>query len=995
MSSVSKVTFRGENTNLLTNLSQNKQVNKQPDITVSNKAVDTNKMLISSKKAETAAYISSALAVISLGVAGTVMIKGKNTLKKSNELISQFKKQAGEFVEPKIDKVETYINKELAEISQKLGEVKTGLDTRFKDVYETIQEKADWFDGVNNGFKKDIGNVEKRLNDNIYNAVKSGNNGNAFLTRTVTVNNLEMRLAKIEHEVYGDADIQLNNTLRTEAAKRILGTINRNVSIPENPVIRVASAEVRPFSNTGGMSVVPKEFVTNLVALINNKQNAKVLIDTPAYTGQVSKGNWLSIEKNADGKTYSYISTTKNIHGQVQKEQIAQLEKIDKLDLNILTEDNKVLEKVNIYLTEPKKETVDFNMLKPRLDVDLRHAIADGLKKEDKFENELLIITRNKETQQIEAQAKIRYVLYENDNFNMDARINVDGNIYRHDTTNGITEPERFAKFSRFFSEHMFNSAKSTNNLGADMIITNDWSTGFIPAIMRQLTTIRKAYGMDPVIADHYHDIPIVHVLHNAKESGWEWAKQSRIFNIMFGEHSAKAVENSYMINAAVGDKSKGMNGKILNALMENESVNPQVMAASYSDYVVPVSEGYATNVSTTGVYGYASHDIYRLRAREWEFKNDKDLLKTIAYNNGIDPNGFDLSKPTLIGITNGCDRANNVLTPQKASDLVKKLYLPKDTSFKIFQPGADALSVHNHNKQIYLDKVKRDIETARSGKGNPMNIVLPEITDLSNVTVDTPVFSTAGRIVDQKGLDIFAQSIKEFYKDFKGTNYPVFYAQGVGDMQYINKFLEIKQEIAKINPEAAKRIVFGKLFTEPGRYDGCKLMSDFTIMSSWFEPCGLVHKEIAPYSGAIPIVTDTGGLKSGLIEGLNVIISKFIPKEDHFVPLEQNGKYFAEALHKAYDLFGNKTKFTECIDASFRADHSWLRYDGAMDKYTKIFVDMKVLDPSVLTYAKLGKITNLYDNTESSYKVINRRIGTNPPSPEERKNESWIKTVT
>lgn len=49
--------------------------------------------------------------------------------------------------------------------------------------------------------------------------------------------------------------------------------------------------------------------------------------------------------------------------------------------------------------------------------------------------------------------------------------------------------------------------------------------------------------------------------------------------------------------------------------------------------------------------------------------------------------------------------------------------------------------------------------------------------------------------------------------------------------------------------------------------------MSDFTVMSSWFEPCGLVHKEIAAFSGSIPIVNKVGGLTDGLTDGVNAIL--------------------------------------------------------------------------------------------------------------------------
>ena len=245
-------------------------------------------------------------------------------------------------------------------------------------------------------------------------------------------------------------------------------------------------------------------------------------------------------------------------------------------------------------------------------------------------------------------------------------------------------------------------------------------------------------------------------------------------------------------------------------------------------------------------------------------------------------------------------------------------------------------VETHNHNKEVYLNKVINEIEMARTGKNNPMNIELAEMTNLKGVTKDTPVFSTAGRIVDQKGLDIYAESIEEILEKYHDLdNLPVFYAQGVGDKVYIEQLLNVKRRIAqKYGQKAADRIVFARLFSEPGRYDGCKLMSDFTIMSSWFEPCGLVHKEIAAFSGAIPIVNKVGGLTDGLSDGINAIFANFKPKFDNFQDaLQYNRIEFAKAIERAMNLFKNKEEFNKVLKNSYMTDHSWLKENGPMEE--------------------------------------------------------------
>ena len=150
------------------------------------------------------------------------------------------------------------------------------------------------------------------------------------------------------------------------------------------------------------------------------------------------------------------------------------------------------------------------------------------------------------------------------------------------------------------------------------------------------------------------------------------------------------------------------------------------------------------------------------------------------------------------------------------------------------------------------------------------------------------------------------------------------------------------------------ERIVFAKLFSEPGRYDGCKLMSDFTVMSSWFEPCGLVHKEIAAFSGSIPIVNKVGGLTDGLTDGVNAIFADFKPKfENYNDAIDFNRKAFADAIERAMTLFKDKPKFAQVLTNSFELDHSWLRPTGAIKEYVKTFVDLKVLKPEILDYVQ------------------------------------------
>lgn len=576
----------------------------------------------------------------------------------------------------------------------------------------------------------------------------------------------------------------------------------------------------------------------------------------------------------------------------------------------------------------------------------------------------------------IKAKVSFDGVFYKNEKFDMKGP-RFDGkdgnkNIYNDKTINA-GETERYMYFDKYFYEFLTKSKEqTTERLGADLIIGNDWHTGGISAMMRLLTKAREAVGdLTPLEAEKLRNTPIVTILHNAQLAGSTSHSNAKLLNILFGEHSAEIVENAHMpdIHKYIYDKTYekafeaakkqglasdaakeqataeatakanelssqyGLPAKCWNGLMHGNSVNPQTMATAYSDVILPVSDKYMEEIATQGVYGRENFELFRLR-------------KLASEDTKLFP-----GQKTIVGVTNGCDKVNNILTDEGARILEKQLGLPSG-ALKIYDGQENILDWHNHNKKIILDKVIAEVKDP----ANPMKLEKPQMTDLTGVNENTMIVSTAGRIVDQKGLDIFAKAIEEFLSKNKITdgNYPVFYAQGVGDEQFIKAIMAIKEKVAK-SPElggeaAAKRIVFANLFAEPGRYDACKLMSDFSIMSSWFEPCGLVHKEIVAKSGAIPIVNKTGGLTSGLTDGVDAIFSDFKPNEgSKEAVMKENKTNFATAMGRAFKIFNDKQKLSEMMKKSYDNDFSWLVKDGPMAQYVKIFTDLKVLKPEIL----------------------------------------------
>ena len=744
---------------------------------------------------------------------------------------------------------------------------------------------------------------------------------------------------------------EMQATLRSEAARRMFGLAKVARKQPDHGVIRIPTSEYKGFASTGGMAAVPKEIAENLSKIIAGKQDLQIVVDMPLYRGAVEKSSvkdvlttrYNALVKQADG-TYKYVQNTAVTKDGVVKNDfstLATLKKIDSMDVKILDEARETVQKVDIYMAETKLD-LDFDTVAKNANPKVKEMIS-SMKEGETREFGTLELVKD-ENGEMKAFAKVRTVFYDNGKggkFDLNVPIDQASNIY-NDVAIASGETERFAYFSKFFYENItnaetakiMNKAEAGNYLGADMIIGNDWQSGPISAMMRQLTTARRYYNsINSNVADKLYDTPIITIMHNAELTGRDWKSQSKLMNVLFGEHAATIAENSHMPNLYVASQNQGLNPELWNGLMDGTNMNPQVMANAYSDLLIPVSDGYAKEMATNAIFGKERTELFKFRAREG-FYGDIDNLRQLAAQNGIKVSEIKELRPTMIGITNGSDRANNTMTAAKADELATKLGLPVGT-FTPYEKGMDVLEWHNKNKMAGINKMIADIEAAKRpvNPDNIMQVEMPFETDLRGVTEKTPVFVSAGRIVDQKGLDIFADSIIEFYKNFKGTEYPVFYAQGIGDPKYKEAFLHAKREVAKTNPEAAKRIVFANLFSEKGRYDLSKLITDWSVMPSWFEPCGLSHKEIGMYSGAGTVVNKTGGLATDLIEGLNVIISDFNPERSK---LHENGQNFAKALQEAVNIHADQNKYREVVNSMMTANFDWAREGGPIEDYIK-----------------------------------------------------------
>lgn len=195
----------------------------------------------------------------------------------------------------------------------------------------------------------------------------------------------------------------------------------------------------------------------------------------------------------------------------------------------------------------------------------------------------------------------------------------------------------------------------------------------------------------------------------------------------------------------------------------------------------------------------------------------------------GVELDEF-IRKKGIIGIINGMD-------------MVK--WNPQEDKF--LAPGYDAATA-------WL--VKRKLKTKLQAE---LGLV---------VDADAPLIGFVGRLDPQKGIDLLMEAVPELIESLPLAQFVLL---GTGQAEMMRRV----KEIEAVDPT---RIAGITQFTEAMEH---KLTgaADYMAMPSRFEPCGLVQLHAMRY-GCVPIVTNTGGLKDSVIEGLTGYHITPIPTE-------------------------------------------------------------------------------------------------------------------
>ncbi|MCF0229518.1 MAG: glycogen/starch synthase [Parasporobacterium sp.] len=212
------------------------------------------------------------------------------------------------------------------------------------------------------------------------------------------------------------------------------------------------------------------------------------------------------------------------------------------------------------------------------------------------------------------------------------------------------------------------------------------------------------------------------------------------------------------------------------------------------------------------------------------------------------------------------------------------------------------------------------------------------------------PLLSVVARLTEQKGIEIIKEALPGLMD--LGIQLIVF---GQGSQEYVDYFNEMVKRYPgqlgfsdNYNDQVASEIFAG---------------SDFYLMPSRFEPCGLSQMMAMRY-GTVPIVRETGGLKDSVRP-----YSDFDGIGDGFSFSEYTSKALYLTIYQAIRLyFADHNKFNELRCRCMKKDFSWTKSAGQYDvMYGEIFGGEIEVDSSLTFEEAFAQLSKAYKEIDEA----------------------------
>lgn len=219
---------------------------------------------------------------------------------------------------------------------------------------------------------------------------------------------------------------------------------------------------------------------------------------------------------------------------------------------------------------------------------------------------------------------------------------------------------------------------------------------------------------------------------------------------------------------------------------------------------------------------------------------------------------------------------------------------------YSAFNPKTDKSLVANYNLKDFKEQKEKNKKAVCDYFGIKYN---PQ----------RPLIALISRLVGQKGIDL----IRDMQYELQNLDAD-FVFLGSGDNAYENLFIWLSNNTANIRTYVGYDAKLANLI-----YAG----SDFFLMPSKFEPCGL-SQLIAMRYGSLPIVRATGGLE-------DTVTGYPLDNSNGFKFWAYNGWDMLNAIKCAIWVYQDKYVFNAMRKSAMEADFSWKR---SSEEYLKMY---------------------------------------------------------
>ncbi|HJE19217.1 MAG TPA: glycogen synthase [Aliicoccus persicus] len=254
---------------------------------------------------------------------------------------------------------------------------------------------------------------------------------------------------------------------------------------------------------------------------------------------------------------------------------------------------------------------------------------------------------------------------------------------------------------------------------------------------------------------------------------------------------------------------------------------------------------------------------------------------------------------------------ANEILSPFFGEGLENLLYSRYDDLYGV-RNGLDTQSYDpNRDKSIAAR-----YRTSRKSKMRNKLALQHEYG--FEVSEDIPMYGLVTRLIEQKGIDLIMRIFEEFMDTHPEAQ---FVMVGNGEEQYEDYFRMLE---SKYPGRVRATIGFSEDLARK-----IYASSDFFLMPSLFEPCGLGQLIAIRYL-TLPIVRETGGLRDTVTP-----FNEFDMSGNGFSFANYNAHDFLNVLNYSYDVFYDDAAM-KALFANMKS--SKLGWDTSADQYIKIY---------------------------------------------------------